>query len=179
LASILLKLGGFGLIRYTITLFPIANIYFLPFSYTIGICSVIYASFITIRQIDLKRIIAYSSIAHMNMVILGIFSNNLQGLEGALYLMVGHGVVSSALFFLVGTLYDRYHSRLLRYFNGLVIVMPFASVFFFFFSIGNLGFPGTSNFIGELLIIIGVFNKNPFIAFFLGFGIILSAIYAM
>lgn len=179
LASILLKLGGYGFIRYLIPLFPYANNFFLPFIFTISLCSVIYASLITIRQIDLKRIIAYSSIAHMNMAILGLFSNNTQGLEGAVFLMVGHGIVSAALFFLVGVIYDRYHSRLLKYYSGLITVMPLGGLFFFIFLLGNIGFPGTSNFIGELLIVIGVFYKNPFIAFCLGFGIILSAIYSI
>lgn len=179
LASILLKLGGFGCIRYLIPLFPYANNFFLPFIFTIGICSVIYASLITIRQIDLKRIIAYSSIAHMNMVILGLFTNNYFGLDGSIYLMIGHGIVSSALFFLVGILYDRYHSRLLRYYSGLITVMPVCGIYFLIFLLGNIGFPGTSNFIGEILILLGVFFKNPFMCFCLGFGIVLSAIYSI
>lgn len=179
LASILLKLGGFGCLRYLIPLFPFANNFFLPLVFTIGISSVIYASLITIRQIDLKRIIAYSSIAHMNMVVLGLFTNNFFGIDGAIYLMVGHGIVSSALFFLVGILYDRYHSRLLRYYSGLITVMPLCGIYFFLFLLGNIGFPGTSNFIGEILILLGVFYKNPFICFLLGFGVILSAIYSI
>ncbi len=179
LASILLKLGGFGFIRFLLPLFPFATNFYLPFIYTLGICSVIYASFTTIRQIDLKRIIAYSSIAHMNMVVLGIFANNWQGLEGALYLMIGHGIVSSALFFLVGVVYDRYHTRLLRYYGGLIQVMPIFGIFFFLFTLGNIGFPGTSNFIGETLILVGIFEKNILIALFAGFGIILSAVYSL
>jgi proton-translocating NADH-quinone oxidoreductase chain M len=179
LASILLKLGGFGFIRFLLPLFPFATNYYLPFIYTLGISSVIYASLTTIRQIDLKRIIAYSSIAHMNMVVLGIFANNWQGLEGALYLMIGHGIVSSALFFLVGVIYDRFHTRLLRYYGGLIQVMPIFGIFFFFFTLGNIGFPGTSNFIGEILILVGIFEKNILIAVFAGFGVILSAVYSM
>jgi proton-translocating NADH-quinone oxidoreductase chain M len=179
LASILLKLGGFGFIRYLLPLFPFATNFYLPFIYTLGICSVIYASFTTIRQIDLKRIIAYSSIAHMNMVVLGIFTTNWQGLEGALYLMIGHGIISSALFFLVGIVYDRYHTRLLRYYGGLIQVMPIFGILFFIFTLGNIGFPGTSNFIGETLILVGIFEKNILIAIFTGFGIILSAVYSL
>lgn len=179
LASILLKLGGFGFLRFLLPLFPFATNFYLPFIYTLGICSVIYASFTTIRQIDLKRIIAYSSIAHMNMVVLGIFANNWQGLEGAIYLMIGHGIISSALFFLVGIVYDRYHTRLLRYYGGLIQVMPIFGIFFFLFTLGNIGFPGTSNFIGETLILVGIFEKNIIISIFAGFGIIVSAVYSM
>jgi NADH:ubiquinone oxidoreductase subunit 4 (subunit M) len=153
--------------------------FYLPFVYTLSIVSVVYASLVTIRQIDLKRIIAYSSIAHMNMVVLGIFSNNIQGIDGALYLMIGHGIVSSALFFLVGIVYDRYHTRLLRYYGGLIQLMPVYGIIFFLFTLGNIGFPGTSNFIGELLILVGVFEKNPFICIFSGVGILLSAVYSI
>jgi NADH:ubiquinone oxidoreductase subunit 4 (subunit M) len=145
----------------------------------LSLCSVIYASLTTIRQFDLKRIIAYSSIAHMNMVVLGLFCNNIQGITGAIYLMVGHGIVSSALFFLVGVIYERYHTRNIRYYGGLTTVMPIFSFFFLIFSLGNIGFPGTSNFIGEFLILLGVFNKNIFISFFLGFGVVLSGVYTM
>ena len=178
LASILLKLGGFGIIRYLIPLFPFATIYFLPLVYMLCLISIIYASLTTLRQFDLKRIIAYSSIAHMNMAILGLFCNNIQGLEGSFYLMLGHGIVSSALFFLVGVLYERYHTRIFRYYGGLVYVMPIYSIYFFLFSLGNIGFPGTSNFIGEILIFLGLYNKNIVISFFIGCGIILSAVYS-
>jgi NADH-quinone oxidoreductase subunit M len=178
LASILLKLGGYGFSRFLIPIFSKATLFFLPFVFSLAICSVVYASFTTIRQIDLKRIVAYSSIAHMNLAVLGIFSLNVQGIDGALYLMIGHGVVSSALFFLVGFMYDRFHTKLLRYYGGLIIVMPVFGIFFFLFTMGNVGFPTTSNFIGEFLILIGIFIKNPFIALFAGFGIILSAVYS-
>lgn len=178
LASILLKLGGYGFFRFLIPLFPFASNFFLPFIYTLGICSIVFASLTTLRQVDLKRIIAYSSIAHMNMVVLGIFANNVQGLEGGLYLMIGHGFVSAGLFLLVGVVYDRYHTRLLRYYGGLIKVMPIFGLFFLLFTLGNVGFPGTSNFIGETLIMIGIFDRNPSIALFAGFGIILSAVYS-
>jgi NADH-quinone oxidoreductase subunit M len=179
LASILLKLGGYGFYRYLLPLFPYATTFYLPFVYTLGICSILYASLTTIRQIDLKRIIAYSSIAHMNMCILGIFSNNWQGIDGATFLMIGHGVISTALFFLVGVIYERYHTRLLRYYGGLITVMPLFGSFFLLFILGNIGFPGTSNFVGEILILIGIFENNPFIAVCTGSGIILSAVYSM
>lgn len=178
LASILLKLGGFGFIRYLIPLFPAATNFFLPFAYTLGVISVIFASLTTLRQMDIKRIIAYSSIAHMNMVVLGLFALNENALDGAVYLMIGHGIVSSALFFAVGIVYDRFHTRLLRYYSGLIQVMPLFGIFFILFTLGNIGFPLTSNFIGESLIVIGIFIKNPFIAILSGFGIIFAAIYS-
>jgi NADH-ubiquinone oxidoreductase chain 4 len=179
LASILLKLGGYGFIRYIIQPFYDITSYLLPIVYTIGICSIIYASIITLRQIDLKRIIAYSSIAHMNVIVLGIFTNNLHGLSGAMYLMLGHGIVSTALFFSVGIIYDRYHTRILRYFGGVTMLMPIYSLFVFIFSLANIGFPTTSNFIGELLILTSTFLINPIISAYVGVGIIFSAIYSI
>jgi NADH:ubiquinone oxidoreductase subunit 4 (subunit M) len=132
-----------------------------------------------LRQIDLKKIIAYSSIAHMNLIVLGLFSFNQHGIDGAIYLMIGHGIVSSALFFLVGILYDRYHTRLLKYYSGLVIVMPIFTIYFFIFTLANMSFPGTSNFIGEFVILLGVFNRNSFMALCGGSGIVLSALYSI
>lgn len=179
LASILLKLGGYGFIRYLLPLFPEATLYYTPFIYTLGISSIAYASITTLRQTDLKRIIAYSSIAHMNMVVLGIFSNNVNGLEGAIYLMLGHGIVSAALFFLIGIIYDRHHTKLIKYYGGLIQVMPLYGIVFLLISLGNIGFPGTSNFVGETLILIGICENNIFIALFTGIGIILSGVYSM
>jgi NADH:ubiquinone oxidoreductase subunit 4 (subunit M) len=145
----------------------------------LAVLSIIYASLITLRQIDLKKIIAYSSIAHMNLIVLGLFSLNQHGIDGAIYLMIGHGIVSSALFFLVGILYDRYHTRLLKYYSGLVVVMPIFTIYFFIFTLANMSFPGTSNFIGEFVILLGVFNRNSFMAFCGGSGIVLSALYSI
>lgn len=179
LASLLLKLGGYGFLRFTLPFFPAGNVYFSSCVYILGVLSVVYASLATIRQNDLKRIIAYSSIAHMNLIVLGLFSASQQGIEGAIYLMVGHGFVSSILFFCVGVLYDRYHTRSLTYYSGLVQVMPLFAVFFFCATLANMSFPGTSNFIGELLIFIGLFQKNYFILFFAALGIVLSAIYSI
>lgn len=179
LASLLLKLGGYGFLRFTLPFFPLGTLYFSACVYILGVLSVIYASLSTIRQNDLKRIIAYSSIAHMNLIVLGLFSLSQQGLEGAIYLMVGHGFVSSILFFCVGVLYDRYHTRSLTYYSGLVQVMPLFAIFFFLSTLANMSFPGTSNFVGELLIFIGLFQKNHFIMFLSALGIVLSAIYSI
>jgi proton-translocating NADH-quinone oxidoreductase chain M len=179
LAAILLKIGGYGFLRYLVIFFYEGTNYFLPFVHSLAICSIIYASLTILRQIDLKRIIAYSSIAHMNFVVLGIFTTNSQGIDGAVYLMIGHGIISAALFFLVGTLYERYHTRLLKYYSGIMQVMPNFSIFFLIFLIGNIGFPGTVNFIGEFLILSGIFKNNFLIAFYAGAGIILSAIYSI
>jgi NADH-quinone oxidoreductase subunit M len=127
----------------------------------------------------MKRIIAYSSIAHMNLIVLGLFALNQHGIDGAIYLMIGHGIVSSGLFFCVGILYDRYHTRLLKYYGGLAIVMPLFVIFFVLFTLANMSFPGTSNFIGEFVILLGIFSRNSFIAFCAGTGIVLSALYSI
>jgi NADH:ubiquinone oxidoreductase subunit 4 (subunit M) len=157
LAGVLLKLGIYGLVRFSFTLFPYGTLYFTPFIYMISLISILYSSLTTIRQIDLKRIIAYSSVAHMNFGLLGLFSNTLQGLIGALFLALSHGFVASALFLCIGVLYDRHHTRLVNYYSGLTLVMPVFSLIFFFFSLSNLGLPGTSSFVGELLILLGSF----------------------
>jgi len=179
LASLLLKLGSYGFLRFSISLFPAASIYFTPLIYILSVTSIVYASMTAIRQIDLKRIIAYSSVAHMNIMILGLFSFNQIGIVGAIYLMVAHGIVSAALFFCVGVVYDRYHTRLIRYYGGLVQVMPVFALVFFIFTIANMSFPGTSNFIGELLIFIGLLQANPVILIFSIFGVVLSATYSV
>ena len=155
LAGLLLKIGGYGIIRFLFVL-PFAQEYFQPVAVSLCLLSVWLASLMAIRQIDLKRIIAYSSIAHMNFALLGIFSNTLWGLLGGMLLMFSHGVVSSALFLLVGVLYDRYHTRLVHHYGGLVQVMPLFVVYLFIFILSNFSFPGTSNFVGELLIFIGL-----------------------
>nr|YP_011017744.1 NADH dehydrogenase subunit 4 [Heterosiphonia pulchra]WQF69567.1 NADH dehydrogenase subunit 4 [Heterosiphonia pulchra] len=179
LAGVLLKLGGYGFLRFTLPLFPFATIYYTPIIFILSVIAVIYGSLTTLRQIDLKKIIAYSSIAHMGFVTLGIFSLNIQGLEGSLILMLSHGLVSSALFLCVGILYDRYKTRILKYYSGLVIIMPIFVIFFIFFTFSNIGFPGTSGFIGEFLVLLGVFNINFIITFFCSTGIILSAGYSI
>ena len=146
LAGILLKLGTYGFIRFLIPLFPYALKFFTPFVFVICLISIIYGSFSTIRQIDLKKIIAYSSIVHMNFCIIGLFTNNIEGIFGSFFLMISHGLVSGALFFCIGILYDRYHTRILYYYGGLVQVMPIFSVIFLIFILSNMGFPGTSGF---------------------------------
>jgi proton-translocating NADH-quinone oxidoreductase chain M len=178
LASLLLKLGGYGFLRFSLGMLHEGSAFFAPLVSMMAVLGVVYGSLSTIRQIDLKRIIAYSSVAHMNLVMLGLFSYNQQGIEGSTYLMVGHGVVSSALFFCVGVLYDRYHSRLLRYYGGLVTVMPLFAVALFMFTLANMSFPGTSNFLGELLLFLGIFAKNSTVLIFATSGIVLSAVYS-
>jgi NADH-quinone oxidoreductase subunit M len=178
LASLLLKLGGYGLLRFSLTFLGGASIFFTSLVATLAIAGVIYGSLSTMRQIDLKRIIAYSSVAHMNLVALGIFSFNRVGIEGAIYLMIAHGVVSAALFFCVGVIYDRTHTRLLRYYGGLVTVMPLFATFFFVFNLANMGFPGTPNFVGELLMLAGIYALSPTIVFPAAQGIIFSAAYS-
>jgi NADH:ubiquinone oxidoreductase subunit 4 (subunit M) len=160
-------------------MFPLGTDYFIFVVYILGTLSVIYASLTTLRQNDLKKIIAYSSVAHMNLIVLGLFSQSFQGIDGAIYLMIGHGVVSSALFFCVGILYDRYHTRSLRHYSGLVQTMPLFGVFFFLFTLANMSFPGTSNFVGEFLIFVGLFNNNMFIMILAGTSIVLSAAYSI
>ena len=179
LAGILLKLGVFGFLRYSLTLFPLASFYFSPLIYLFSICGVIYASFSAIRQTDFKRIIAYSSVSHMNLVTLGIFSFNIIGLEGSLIQSISHGFVSSAMFFMIGILYDRYHSRLLYYFGGLVHLMPLYAFFFLFFTMANIALPGTSSFVGEFLLLYGIFQMNVTTAILAATGVILGGAYSL
>jgi len=179
LAGVLLKLGVYGLIRFSFVLFPYANSYFTPFVYMISIISILYSSLTTIRQIDLKRIIAYSSVAHMNFGLLGLYSNTIQGLIGGLFLSISHGFVASALFLCIGVLYDRHHTRLLKYYSGLTLVMPIFSLIFLFFSLSNLGLPGTSSFVGELLILIGSFNQNYIVSILGTSGIFFGSLYSI
>lgn len=179
LAGVLLKMGGYGFLRFSIPMFPVATVYFTPFVYLLSLIAAVYASLTTLRQIDLKKIIAYSSVAHMGFVTIGIFTLNTQGVEGSIILMLSHGLVSSALFLCIGILYDRYKTRILKYYSGLVQVMPIFVLFFFFFSFCNIGFPGTSSFIGELLVLVGAFQSNIFLTFLTSFSIILSACYSI
>lgn len=179
LAGILLKMGGYGFLRFSLPIFPLATIYFTPLIYTLSLIAALYASFTTLRQIDLKKIIAYSSISHMGFVTIGIFTLNTQGVEGSIILMLSHGLVSSALFICVGILYDRYKTRIIKYYSGLVQIMPIFTIFFLFFSFSNIGFPGTSSFIGELLVLIGTFQSNIFLTLVISISIVLSAAYSI
>jgi NADH-quinone oxidoreductase subunit M len=179
LAGILLKLGSYGMIRFSLCLFPEASIYFTPLVYAMSLIGIIYASLTTIRQIDLKRIIAYSSVAHMNFVTIGIFTQTIQGVEGAIMLMISHGLISSALFISIGIIYDRFHTRLLPYYSGLRTIMPIYRIIFIFFTFANISFPGTASFIGELLILLGIFKSNIFVRCLARLGIILGAIYSI
>lgn len=162
LAGLLLKLGGYGFLRYVLPIFTDATKYFLPLAITLCVIGIVYASLTTLRQVDMKRIIAYSSVAHMSYGMLGIFSLNFYGILGGLILMLAHGLVSSALFFLVGIIYDIYGTRLIKYYGGLVHVMPMFCFFLFFFTIANMGLPGLFIFVGEFLVTVGIFSMNTF-----------------
>lgn len=179
LAGILIKLGGYGFIRFTLPLLPYASSFFTPLIFTLSILAIIYASFTTLRQTDLKRIIAYSSISHMGIVSLAIFTLTAIGIEGSIFLQLAHGIVSSALFILVTVLYDRYHTRLVKYYRGVVMTMPLFVSIFFFFSLANIAVPLSCNFIGEFLCLLATFNVNSFIAIIASFGIVLSAAYSL
>lgn len=179
LAGILLKLGTYGFLRFSIPLFPFASLYFTPLVYTLSVIAIIYTSLTTLRQIDLKKIIAYSSVAHMNFVTLGLFSLNAQGIEGSILLMISHGLVSPALFLCVGILYDRHKTRLLRYYSGCGRTMPLFAVLFVFFTMANISLPGTSSFIGEFLVFVGAYQTNTFITVLAATGIILGAAYGL
>lgn len=178
LAGILLKLGGYGFLRFLIPLFPIATNFFIPFVFTLSLISIIYTSCTTLRQIDLKKIIAYSSIAHMNFVVIGLFSLKLLSFTGAILLMLNHGIVSSGLFFCIGLLYDRYHTRIIQYYGSIFVIMPKYALVFFFFILANISFPGTGSFISELFILIGSFLANKHIVVFMCFSIIFSTSYS-
>lgn len=179
LAGILLKLGTYGFIRFSLPLFPKASFFFAPLVYTVAVVGIIYTSFTAIRQTDFKRIIAYTSIAHMNLVILGIFSFNTIGIEGAILQSLSHGFVASALFLIIGVVYDRYKTRLVQYYGGLASVMPIYIFLFFFFTMANISFPGTSSFVGEFLILAGSFKTSTSVTFLGATGVIIGGAYSL
>nr|UYI31096.1 NADH dehydrogenase subunit 4 [Calypogeia sphagnicola f. sphagnicola]UYI31180.1 NADH dehydrogenase subunit 4 [Calypogeia sphagnicola f. paludosa]UYI31222.1 NADH dehydrogenase subunit 4 [Calypogeia sphagnicola f. paludosa] len=179
LAGILLKLGTYGFLRFSIPMFPEATLYFTPFIYALSVIAIIYTSLTTIRQIDLKKIIAYSPVAHMNFVTIGMFGLNIQGIEGSILLMLSHGPVSSAPFLCVGASYDRHKTRIVKYYGGLVSTMPISSTIFLFFTLANMSLPGTSSFIGEFLILVGAFQRNSLVAALAALGMILGAAYSL
>lgn len=179
LAGILLKLGVYGFLRFSLGLFPDASLYFSPLVYLLSVIGVIYASLSAIRQTDLKRIIAYSSVAHMNLVTLGIFSFNIIGLEGSILQSISHGFVAGAMFLMIGILYDRYHSRLLSYYGGLVHMMPVYSALFLIFTMANIALPGTSSFVGEFLLLTGIYKTNIVSCIVGAVGVILCGAYSL
>jgi proton-translocating NADH-quinone oxidoreductase chain M len=179
LAGVLLKLGGYGFLRFSIPMFPEASVYFTPLIYVLSVIAIIYVSLTTLRQVDLKKIIAYSSVAHMAFVTLGIFTFNLQAIEGSIILMLSHGLVSSALFMCVGLLYDRHKTKMIKYYSGLIQVMPLFMTIFLIFTLANLGLPTTGNFIGEFLVLIGLMQSNKFITFLASTGMVLGAAYSI
>ena len=179
LAAILLKMAGYGFIRFSLGLFPYASEFFVPLIYTLSLVAIIYTSMVALMQDDMKKLIAYSSIAHMGFVTLGIFTFTRQGIEGSIFQMISHGLVSAALFFSVGVLYDRAHTRLIANYGGIVSVLPKYAVVFMIFTLGGVGIPGTSGFIGEFLILMGAFKKNIVVASIASLGVILAAAYML
>ncbi|MDB5590933.1 NADH-quinone oxidoreductase subunit M [Enterovirga sp.] len=179
LAGILLKMGGYGFIRFSLPMFPDASLLFQPLVYALSVVAIIYTSLVALMQEDMKKLIAYSSVAHMGFVTMGIFTLNPQGIQGAMFQMVSHGLVSGALFLCVGVVYDRMHTREIAAYGGLVNRMPLYAVAFLILTMGNVGLPGTSGFVGEFLTMMGAFRSNPWVGFFAAFGVILSAGYAL
>ena len=179
LAGILLKMGGYGFLRFSLPMFPVATEMFAPLVFTMSVIAIIYTSLVALAQEDMKKLIAYSSVAHMGFVTMGIFTVNHQGVEGGIFQMLSHGVVASALFLCVGVVYDRLHTREIAAYGGLVNRMPLYAAFFLVFTLANVGMPGTSGFVGEFLTMLGAFLHNSWIAIFAATGVILSAAYAL
>ena len=179
LAAILLKMAGYGFLRFSIPMFPIASEFFTPLIYFLSIVAIIYTSLVALMQDDMKKLIAYSSVAHMGYVTLGIFTLTKQGIEGSIYQMISHGLISAALFLCVGVVYDRLHSRLISTYGGLVNYLPKYSFLFLVFALAALGLPGTTGFLGEFLILTGTFQKSYFVAMLATFGVVLGAAYML
>jgi len=179
LAAILLKMGGYGFLRFSLPMLPFASQDFAPFVFTLSVIAIIYTSLVALVQEDMKKLIAYSSVAHMGFVTMGIFAATTQGVAGGIFQMVSHGVVSAALFLCVGVVYDRMHSREISAYGGLVNRMPVYAAVFMVFTLANVGLPGTSGFIGEFLALLGTFKVNVVVATLATLGVILSACYAL
>jgi NADH-quinone oxidoreductase subunit M len=179
LAAILLKMGGYGFIRFSLPMFPDASVYFTPLVFALSVIAIIYTSLVALAQESMKKLIAYSSVAHMGFVTMGIFAANTQGIQGAVYQMVSHGLISGALFLCVGVVYDRMHTYEIDAYGGLVHRMPLYALAFMVFTLANIGLPGTTGFIGEFLTLIGTFQINNWVAFLAAIGTILSACYAL
>ncbi|MBU3030249.1 NADH-quinone oxidoreductase subunit M [Paracoccus marinaquae] len=179
LAAILLKMGGYGFLRFSLPMFPVASQYLQPFLFWLGAIAIVYTSLVALAQTDMKKLIAYSSVAHMGYVTLGAFAANQQGLDGAIFQMLSHGFISGALFLCVGVIYDRMHTREIDAYGGLVNRMPVYALVFMFFTLANVGLPGTSGFVGEFLTLLGTFKVNTWVAVIATTGVILSASYAL
>ena len=179
LAAILLKMAGYGFIRFSLGLFPSASEYFVPLVYALSLIAIIYTSLVALMQEDMKKLIAYSSVAHMGFVTLGIFTMTQQGIEGSIFQMISHGLISAALFLCVGVIYDRMHTRDINFYGGLVNRMPIYATVFMIFMLGSVGLPGTSGFIGEFLVIVGAFKYSSIVVIGSATGIVLSAVYML
>jgi NADH-quinone oxidoreductase subunit M len=179
LAAILLKMGGYGFLRFSLPMFPDASHVFAPLVFTLSVVAIVYTSLVALMQEDMKKLIAYSSVAHMGFVTMGIFAATTQGVAGGIFQMISHGIVSGALFLCVGVVYDRAHTREIAAYGGLVNRMPLYAFVFMLFTMANVGLPGTSGFVGEFLALIGTFKANIHVAFFATIGVILSAAYAL
>ena len=179
LAAILLKMGGYGFLRFSLPMFPDASLYFQNFVYVLSVVAIVYTSLVALVQEDMKKLIAYSSVAHMGFVTMGIFSMTKQGVDGAVFQMISHGLVSGALFLCVGVVYDRMHTREIAAYGGLATKMPLYAAVFMLFTMANVGLPGTSGFVGEFMTLLGTFANNTWVSFFATSGVILSAGYAL
>ena len=179
LAGVLLKMGGYGFLRFSLPMMPLASDFFTPLMFSLSVIAVIYTSLVALAQIDMKKLIAYSSVAHMGFVTLGIFALNFQGIQGAIYQMLSHGIVSAALFLCVGVVYDRMHTRLIDRYGGLVERMPIYAFTFMLFMLASVGLPGTGGFIGEFLVLVGLFKVNTTVAVLASLGVVLGAAYML
>ncbi|MAP94521.1 MAG: NADH-quinone oxidoreductase subunit M [Ponticaulis sp.] len=179
LAGVLLKMGGYGFLRFSLPMFPEASVYFQPMVFALSVIAIVYASIVAFRQTDMKKLIAYSSVAHMGFVTLGIFSFTETGVQGAIFQMISHGVISGALFLIVGVIYDRMHTREISFYGGLVSRMPIYATVFMLFTMANVGLPGTSGFIGEILTMIGGYQAATWAAAGAALGVIFSAVYML
>ena len=179
LAAILLKMAGYGFLRFSIPMFPLASDFFTPLIYTLSIIAILYTSLVALMQEDMKKLIAYSSVAHMGYVTLGMFTLTQQGIEGSIFQMISHGLISAALFLCVGVVYDRLHSRLISTYGGLVNYLPKYSLLFVIFALASLGLPGTTGFLGEFLILTGTIQKNYIVAMLATIGVVLGAAYIL
>ena len=179
LAGVLLKMGGYGFIRFSLPMFPLASEAFAPLIFALSIVAIVYTSLVALAQSDMKKLIAYSSVAHMGFVTIGIFTLTEQGVAGAMFQMISHGLVSAALFFCVGVVYDRLHTRDISAYGGVAAVMPRYAVFFMFMMLASVGLPGTSGFVGEMLVLVGAWKASSWVAFFTATGLVLGATYML